>query len=95
MLDAPIIQLCQIRFHCLLGIEENAKRKFRAYYGKDITEKTTQPEVGQFLRLHKKQLEFAKVRCFESERRPSMYLHFEQPEPQKQAEPKPRKRLVL
>jgi hypothetical protein len=66
LLDASIIRLCQIRFHGLLGIEENAKRKFRAYYGKDLTEQTTQLEVGQFLRLHKKQREFIKVREFQA-----------------------------
>lgn len=92
LLDASIIRLCQIRFHGLLGIEENAKRKFRAYYGKDITEQATQLETGQFLRLHKKRLEFIKVREFTAKRRPQLYLHFDQPEkqsePQKQAEPR-------
>ena len=87
LLDASMIRLCPIRFHGLLGIEENAKRKFRAYYGKDYTEQTTQLEVGQFLRLHKKQLEFTKVREFVAKRKPSMYLHFEQ-EPQRQEERK-------
>lgn len=51
LLDASVIRLCQIRFHGMLGIEENGKKKFTSYYGKEATGKATKLAVGMFLRL--------------------------------------------
>jgi len=41
-----------VRFHGSLGIEENSKRKFRVYYGKDWTRIAFEGlQVGDFIRL--------------------------------------------
>jgi hypothetical protein len=91
LLDASVIRLCQIRFHGSLGIEENAKRKFRAYYGKDWCRIATEGlELGDFIRLHKKHLEVIYVWEFKRKHAPKQAFNLieekqePKPQPQKQ-----------
>ena len=74
LLDASVIRLCGIRFHGRLGIEENAKRKFRSYYGSDITHLAEKLETGDFIRLHKGKLDTINVPLFETKNRPTEIL---------------------
>ena len=50
LLDASVIRRCSQRFHGKLNIEENSKRKFRAYYGKDFCRIANEGlQVGDFI----------------------------------------------
>ena len=85
---AGIIRLCEIRFHGHLPIEENAKRKFRAYYGKDWCRIATEGlDVGDFIRLHKKKLSLISVPLFERKHAPRLLF----PKPQTEPQSEPRK----
>lgn len=84
LLDASVIRLCQVRFHGSLGIEENAKRKFRAYYGKDYTRIATEGlEVGDFIRLRKKHLDLVSVPEFKRKKAPRLFFPKPETEPEK------------
>lgn len=86
LLDASVIRLCEVRFHGSLGIEENAKRKFRAYYGKDWTRIAFEGlGVGDFIRLRNKKLDVIHVPEFKTTHAPRQLSRF------KREEPKPRK----
>ena len=84
---AGIIRLCEIRFHGHLPVEENAKRKFRAFYGKDWTRIATEDlDVGDYIRLHKKKLSLISVPLFERKHGPR--LCFPKPQVKPQSEPR-------
>ena len=68
LLDASVIRLCQLRFHGTLGIEENGKHKFAAYYGKEMVEKATRLKTGQFLSFSGLTLVQVEVPLFKFER---------------------------
>ena len=91
LLDASVIRLCQIRLHGKLGIEENAKRKFRAYYGKDYTKIATEGlGVGDFIRLQNNKLDVIHVPLFKARNNPKLWLHFDrEQEPQQPQAQKP------
>ena len=77
LLDRSVIRLCRVRFHGSLGIEENAKRKFRAYYGKDWCRIATESlEVGDFIRLRKKHLDIVTVPEFKRKHSPRQLFRF-------------------
>lgn len=79
LIDPSIIRLCSQRFHGFLNIEENSKRKFRSYYGKDYTKIATEGlETGDFINLHKRKLRVITAPLFRSYRRPTEY----KPQPQ-------------
>lgn len=80
LVDSAFIRLCQQRYHARLPIEENAKRKFRAYYGKDYTELAIHLETGKFLYLNKDNLRLVQVPLFKSQRRPQPYI---EPQPER------------
>lgn len=52
LLDTTFIRLCQQRFHGRIGIEENSRRKLKAYYGKECLETVENLSLGEFLYLH-------------------------------------------
>lgn len=65
LLDASAIRLCSIRFHGKLNIEENSKRKFRAYYGTDNARIAFEGlKCGDFLRLQNGKLDVVSLPCF-------------------------------
>lgn len=93
LLDPSVIRLCGIRFHGFLNIEENSKRKFKSYYGKDNTRIAFEGlECGDFLRLHKRKLEPISVYEFRARHKPKLCVHFE-PKPEPEEEPIFNKRL--
>jgi len=90
LLDPSVIRLCQIRFHGSLGIEENAKRKFRAYYGSDWCRIAFEGlKVGDFIRLTQKHLDIIHVPEFERKHAPRQLFRFKTEEPKPR--PKPRR----
>jgi len=76
LLDPAFIRLCQQRYHAKLGIEENAKRKYRNYYGKEWLNTTINLELGQFVYLNKNKLEKIRVPLFQSKRQPISYTEY-------------------
>jgi hypothetical protein len=80
LIDASLIRLCGQRYHARLGIEENAKRKFRAYYGKEITKTATELQTGEFLYLNNNQLTKIQAPLFEPLSQPQPY---QEPQPPK------------
>jgi hypothetical protein len=92
LIDASVIRLCDIRFHGSLGIEENAKRKFRAYYGKDWCNIATEKlPVGNFIRLQNKALDVVQVEEFKRKNCPKIFFNFleEQEQQEEQLKPEP------
>lgn len=79
LIDPSIIRLCSIRFHGFLNIEENSKRKFKAYYGKDNARIAYEGlETGDFIRLHKRKLDIVSVPCYMTQHKPQNLI---QPQP--------------
>lgn len=70
LIDCSFIRLCQQRFHARLGIEVNAKRRFRGYYGSEWLQIATRLQLGQFIYLNKDKLSLIRVPCFEAKRKP-------------------------
>jgi len=70
LIDCSFIRLCQQRFHGRLGIEVNAKRRFRGYYGKEWLQIATRLQLGQFIYLNKDKLTLIRVPLFEAKRKP-------------------------
>ena len=82
LLDASVIRQCGIRYHGFLNVEQNSKRKFTSYYGKDYTRIAFEDlEAGDFIRLHKRKLDIVSVPLFEPKHKPQAVYQFEQ-EPQ-------------
>lgn len=74
LLDASVIRLCGIRFHGFLNVEENSKRKFRHYYGKEWTQVANDSlKVGDFIRLHKRKLDIVTVPEFKTSHVPEQW----------------------
>ena len=74
LLDASVIRLCGIRFHGFLNVEENSKRKFRHYYGKEWTEVANDSlKVGDFIRLHDRTIDVIHVPEFKSSHIPQQW----------------------
>jgi len=74
-IDCSIIRLCGIRFHGFLHIEENSKRKFKSYYGKDYQYIASNDlESGDFIRLHKRKLDIVTVPLFQPKTTPQLYI---------------------
>ncbi len=95
LLDASVIRLCGIRFHGFLNPEENSKRKFKAYYGKDWCRIAMEAlETGDFIRFRQynrnKPLDIISVPLFKDKPRAQLYLKFKQPQ-----EPEPQKPTSL
>lgn len=90
LIDASVIRLCGIRFHGFLHIEENSKRKFKSYYGKDYQRIASNDlESGDFIRLHKRKLDIVSVPLFKPRTTPQLYIERYAQEPQTpQATPK-------
>jgi len=71
LIDPSFIRLCQQRYHGRLGIEENSKRKFRNYYGKDYTRIACEGlGVGDFIYLLNNKLKVVNVPLFEAKTLP-------------------------
>jgi len=80
--DPAFIRLCQQRYHGRLGIEGNAKRRFRDYYGIDWTRIATEGlDVGYFIYLLRDKLKIIHIPLFETKRIPQPY-HVRMPTPQ-------------
>jgi len=68
LLDASATRLCQVRFHGKLTPEENMKRKFRSYYGKDWTRSAMDDlGTGDFIRFRNGDLDVIHVPEFKVE----------------------------
>lgn len=67
LLDSAFTRLCAIRYHGLLNPEENAKRKFRSYYGKQWLNVVQELETGEFIYFNKRQLEKIKAPLFKTQ----------------------------
>lgn len=66
LVDPFFIRLCQQRYHGKLGIEENSKRKFKAYYGGDYTRIACEGlQVGDFLYVLNNKIKIVSVPLFE------------------------------
>jgi len=71
LVDPFFVRLAQQRYHGKLGVEENSKRKFRNYYGKDYTRIACEGlEVGDFIYLNRGKLQVVSVPLFEAKRLP-------------------------
>ena len=68
LLDTAYIRLSQQRYHGKLAIEENSKRKFRAYYGGDWCRVATELDLGYFVYMLKNKLKIVNLPCFETKR---------------------------
>jgi len=70
--DAAFIRLCGQRYHFRLGIEENGKRKYKSYYGKDAVYEATHFDCGFCHYLHPsyERVKIVKVPEFKSEKKP-------------------------
>lgn len=79
LLDNSFIRLTGQRFHARLGIEENGKRKFRAYYGLDWLRVTLEHDLGFYTYLLKDKLQVVKVPLFETANKPVNYLSLKKP----------------
>lgn len=65
------MRLAEQRYHGKLGIEENSKRKFKAYYGSDWCRVATEGlEVGDFIYLCKGKLKVVSVPLFQAKTLP-------------------------
>jgi hypothetical protein len=73
LLDTAYIRLSQQRYHGKLAIEENSKRKFRAYYGCDWTRIATELDLGYFIYMLRNRLKVVCVPLFETKRKPMLY----------------------
>jgi len=73
LIDAPFIRLCQQRYHARLAIEDNSKRKFRGYYGRDWCRVAQELDLGFFIYLFKNKLKIVHVPLFEPKRLPAPY----------------------
>ena len=79
--DPAFIRLCQQRYHGRLGIEGNAKRRFRDYYGIDWCRIATEGlDVGYFIYLLRDKLKIIYIPLFETKRIPQPY-HVRMPTP--------------
>ena len=78
-LDAEFIRLCNQRYHFRLGNEQNIKRKFKSYYGKDWLRVALQLDVGFFIYYLNGKLEVKHVSLYESETQPKQ-LHLKRPQ---------------
>ena len=79
LIDASVIRQSAIRFHGFLNIEENSKRKFKSYYGKDYQRIATEGlDSGDFIRLHKRKLNIVSVPLFRARRKPKLYVTFKE-----------------
>ncbi|UCB60115.1 MAG: hypothetical protein JSW72_08400, partial [Candidatus Bathyarchaeota archaeon] len=76
LIDPSFIRLCGQRYHARLGIEENSKRKYRSYYGKQWLETTENLETGQFVYLNVNELSLISVPLFESKCKPKDYIEY-------------------
>jgi len=81
LVDSAFIRLCGQRYHAKLSIEENAKRKFRAYYGLDYTRIATELDLGFFLYYLNEKLKIIHVPLFQPSRTPQAYQEQIQPQP--------------
>ena len=74
LIDASFIRLCQQRYHARLAIEENSKRKFRAFYGGDWARIATEGlDVGYFIYLLRDKLKMIHAPLFQTTRKPKRY----------------------
>lgn len=73
LIDPCFIRLCQQRYHGRLGIEENSKRKFRSYYGKDNMRIATEGlDVGDFLYINGSKIQVIHAPLFISRTQPQL-----------------------
>lgn len=73
LIDPAFIRLCQQRYHGRLGIEENSKRKFRSYYGKDFMEIAVNGlDVGDFLYINGSKIQITSVPLFTPDKTPQL-----------------------
>lgn len=71
LIDPAFIRLCQQRYHGRLGIEENAKRKFKSYYGKDFTRIACEGlNCGDFIYVNGSKIQIISVPLFEAKTTP-------------------------
>ena len=79
LIDPSVIRLCSIRFHGNLNVEENSKRKFKSYYGKDWSRIAFEAlESGDFIQLSNKQLNIISVPLFTPTTTPKLHIDIEQ-----------------
>jgi len=75
LLDTSAIRLCSVRFHGSLNIEENSKRKFKSYYGKDWCRVAHEGlSTGDFVILSKKKLTIKSVPLFKPTSQPQLHI---------------------
>lgn len=74
LIDPLLVRLCGQRYHARLGIEDNAKRKFRGYYGLDWCRIATELKLGTFIYLTKERLRIVSVPRFETRRTPKPFI---------------------
>ena len=75
LLDPSVIRLCSIRFHGNLNIEENSKRKFKSYYGKDWSRVAFEAlDSGDFILLSNKKLTIKTVPLFKPTSKPQLHI---------------------
>jgi len=94
LLDASVVRQAGLRFHGFLNVEENSKRKFSSYYGKDYTRIAFEDlEAGDFIRLSGRKLDIISVPLFKPKHKPKAIYEFVQP--QEQAITTPERRSLI
>ena len=83
LLDPSAIRLCSQRFHGSLNVEENSRRKFRNYYGKDWSRVAFEAlDSGDFIVLSKKKLRVVSVPLFKPTTQPQLHIETIETQPQ-------------
>jgi len=73
LIDTAFIRLCSQRYYARLNVEENSKRKFKSFHGKDWCRVVQELDLGFFVYMVKEKLQVVKVSLFESKRKPKLY----------------------
>ena len=73
-LDAEFIRLCQQRYHFKLGLELNAKRRFKGYYSSDWCKVAIELDVGYCIYYLNGKLQVYGLPLFESSVVPRPYI---------------------
>lgn len=68
LIDCAMIRLTTQRYHFRLGNEPNAKKRFRAYYGKDWARVCQSLDVGFAIYVNKERMQVWKIPLFQKQR---------------------------
>jgi len=81
LLDPSFIRLCSQRFHGRLNPEQNAKTKFKSYYGQTWLDVAQKLATGSFVYLHDTDVQLINAQLFTPKTKPmNLSMQFERPQ---------------